>query len=306
MSNWRALYLIQGRAKKVQDFRRFLPLSSTSIIISWDEPFNQTEVDWAYASTFFPNSTWAEGRNELLRIALAEFTEFDYVIFCDEDAEFEIDGLSKFEEFLKDTRPQIGFPLSDSIRTQLIYSNRIFERPIRHDQIVQAFSRSVIQDEIVLPYDVTFDRISWHLTCELNQYLIQKFYFDQSLTFNTVLVTNSHHEMINGYDRESPNESQYLGGKTRSQLRALKLYIESKYGPQSPTLDTIFQPHIFTKIRLPNLNGRHILHWRSLYHSKKIDSVKFLMKIILTFSLNSFCTKFCPNLFLNSRTGLGN
>ena len=74
---------------------------------------------------FFPNSTFQQGRNALLRLALARQLQpgYDYFIFTDEDITLRVDNnpqarwkehmavnaWQRFEEFLLHFRPKIGF-----------------------------------------------------------------------------------------------------------------------------------------------------------------------------------------------------
>ena len=74
---------------------------------------------------FFPNSTFQQGRNALLRLALARQVEpgYDYFIFTDEDAKLKVvnnsrtnwtqsmavNAWERFEEFLHHFQPKIGF-----------------------------------------------------------------------------------------------------------------------------------------------------------------------------------------------------
>lgn len=280
------IYLVQGRASLVAKFCKHLPLESNVIALTWDEPLKHGATNWINQPIFFPNSTWAEGRNFLLQTALKKYEKFDYLIFCDDDAEFEKNALEEFEKFLIRFKPAIGLPLSDSIKKQLINSDQECDTAIRHDQIVQAFSFKVVNERIVLPYDLSFDKDSWHLTCELNQYLIQKFYFKETLTFNRVLVLNTHHEMLMESSGIPAFSSRYLGGVSKEQIKDLRLYIEMKYGRQKRFLDTIFQPSIFSKFRLVNLNKNHLIHWSTIFRKNRASFLKFGLKIALTFVTN--------------------
>ena len=79
----------------------------------------------ASGDIFFPNSTFQQGRNALLRLALARQVEpgYDYFIFTDEDAKLQVvdnpkakwkepmasNAWQRFEEFLDHFQPKIGF-----------------------------------------------------------------------------------------------------------------------------------------------------------------------------------------------------
>ena len=286
MIKFSVIYLVQGRASLVASFLKQLPLESNIIALTWDEPLIGVANNWANEPVFYPNSTWAEGRNFLLQTALEKYKEFDYLVFCDDDAEFSKNALNEFEKFLHHFKPAIGLPLSDSIKKQLINSDQEYDISIRHDQIVQAFSFKVVNEKKVLPYDLSFDKVSWYLTCELNQYLIQKFYFKDTLTFNNVLVSNTHHEMLVESSGTSAISSRYLGGVSKEQIRELRKYIEMKYGRQKKCLDTIFQPSIFSKFRLVNLNKNHLSHWSAMLQKNRTSFLKFGFKIAFTLITN--------------------
>lgn len=295
MRDFKVIYLVQGRSDRILGFERNLPKSSDVIVLTWDKPLERTKCEWASALLYLPNSTWAEGRNLLLKNALKEFNDFDYLIFCDEDAEFETGGSSRFEDFLYSVRPIIGFPLSERIKNEHIYSNCQFERAIRHDQVVQAFSFQSVQEGRVLPIDLQFDSVSWHLTAELNQYLIQRYYFENTITCNLVNVKNTHHTEL-----EIDPSSNYVGGTTDQQIKQLKKYIEQKYGKQPHILDTIFQPKIFTIYRLVNLNRTHFDRLIGFFYTDKREALIYLFRIVLTLLLNILYSVFSPKNILKA------
>ncbi len=300
MKDFKVIYLVQGRSDRILGFDRNLPKSSDVIILTWDKPLESSSFEWAHSLLYLPNSSWAEGRNILLKNALKEFKQFDYLIFCDEDAQFETGALSRFEEFLFRVRPNIGFPLSDRIRNEHAYSACEYERAVRHDQVVQAFSFKSVQDAKVLPYDLHFDAVSWHLTCELSQYLIQRYYFEDAITCNLVQVKNTYHRELEVQLNEPDPLSNYIGGVTDQQIKDLRLYITRKYGKQPHVLDTIFQPRIFSKYRLVNLNRTHFNRLIKYFSTNKKEAVAYSSRIVFTLLLNIVYSIFLPRLILKT------
>ena len=108
----------------------------------------------ASGDIFFPNSTFQQGRNALLRLALARQLEpgYDYFIFTDEDLTLQVDNNPKaswkqdmaanpwqrFEEFLVNFRPKISFGQYPSHWVPL---DQPFSRTTSHDELLAAFHR---------------------------------------------------------------------------------------------------------------------------------------------------------------------
>ena len=77
------VYLIQGQAGLVTNFDYLTSQEHSDVIfLTYDSKIDQ--------AIFYPDSTWAEGRNRLLQKAL-EKGEYLYYIFLDDDLKF-IDG----------------------------------------------------------------------------------------------------------------------------------------------------------------------------------------------------------------------
>ena len=106
---------------------------------------------------FFPNSTFQQGRNALLRLALAREQPpgYSYFIFTDEDVELKVDNRPKarwrarlptnpwrrFEEWLLYFRPMVGFAQYGSHGVPL---NRPFSITTSHDLLLGAFHRDTL------------------------------------------------------------------------------------------------------------------------------------------------------------------
>jgi len=128
---------------------------------------------------FFPNSSWAQGRNRLYREALEKEKRqgwrYLYYIFFDGDVRMgpvnpwwntTVSGWRKFEEFLLNYEPAIGLPDFRYTYPKDFnpgYTVKTEVCPMYHyDAIVNAFHREAA--EVVLPYDESWDHISWWYT----------------------------------------------------------------------------------------------------------------------------------------------
>lgn len=183
----RYVYLVQGQAKNV---KRFFPLikrtHSTALLLTYDEPLE--------GAIYYPNSTWAEGRNHLLSQALQLENDFEYFIFVDDDTDFYLGGWDEWEQGLEAFKPQVAVPVVDRTTPSLLpYPLFKVQSFFYNDEQLMAFHRDVVKEGVLLPYNTNFDKIHWWATCRLQQILIQNLYATQSLQFNFIRVANLEH-----------------------------------------------------------------------------------------------------------------
>lgn len=290
------VYLVQGRKDLTIEFLSLVGNIPNVIVATWDEPLSATD-SFALNTFFIPNTTWAEGRNFLYQIGIEMFPDATYFVFCDEDVRFREGFLEDFELEILDRSPGIAFPLCDRIKNEGWYSDKLTERPIRHDQVFQVFHRRVLEERIVFPLDTKFDEISWWLTTNLQHYLIQTKYFNESLQFNDYNVYNTHHTLENEQISTEENVSKYLNGEfTSDDLTELKKYIDFKFGKQKRILDTIYQRSIHNRLRIKNLNKKHWRYFMELLLiGDFIQSIKLFIKIVFTFVSNVIYPIFWPS-----------
>ena len=134
----------------------------------------------ASGDLFFPNSTFQQGRNALLRLALARQLQpgYDYFIFTDEDVTLRVDNQNpqarwkkkmapnawqRFEEFLQHFQPKIGHGLYQDYKV----ANRN-----------QPYSITTFYDECMIAYhryrDLTKDMFpELIITCILDLCLVK-------------------------------------------------------------------------------------------------------------------------------------
>lgn len=179
------LYLVQGRSDLVQDYLHLSERQNAdAIFLTYDKKITD--------AIFFPNSTWAQGRNKLLEEA-QKLGSYQYYIFCDDDIEFKKGGWSKLEENLLSLVPAIAIPVflektKNSPLRWLKYHSFLF-----NDEQIIAFHKDVLRDGIVLPYQTQFDNIHWWASCQIQQILIQNFYSSASIQLNDIQIANKIH-----------------------------------------------------------------------------------------------------------------
>lgn len=278
-----------------------MDLGPNVIVLTWDCELQKSQFSRNLKTFFLPRSTWAEGRNFLLKKALEEFSNVDYFVFLDDDVEFVKSSMLEFEQLTRKFQPKISVPLCDRIIREMSFSRAFMEHPIRHDQILIAFHQSVVNEGIVLPLNSNLDSISWWITAELQHYLIQIHYFSQLIRFNEIRITNANHNHGNIDPNQSSN-SLYHPSFSQENISSLKHFIVTEYGHQKKLLDTIFEPRFLKKARLTNLNSLHVRHLINfLVRGQYVMVFKLFTKIICTLLINVFYRIFLPNQILSSK-----
>jgi hypothetical protein len=110
-------------------------------------------------AVYFPNSTWTTGRNKLLEIIKQKAAKgeiYDYYIFVDDDTYWVQGSWKAFEDRLAKEEPQIGMPYLQHYTVN--YSGKTV---FMYDACINAFSKHVIFDTDLLPYDGHLDALSW-------------------------------------------------------------------------------------------------------------------------------------------------
>ena len=178
------VYLVQGEANLVEPYMELgAQEHSDAIFLTYDEPLD--------GAIFYPHSTWAQGRNRLLEVALKN-KEYLYYIFCDDDIEFIKGSWQEFEYNLLKYKPAIGVPVFPRTRPNILKYPKLNCQPFFiNDEQLMAFHLDVVSDQLVLPYQTQFDKINWWASCEIQQILIQNFYSSAAMQFNTIQVENA-------------------------------------------------------------------------------------------------------------------
>jgi hypothetical protein len=175
------IYLVQGKAELLSNYVHLLDRPKADVIfLTYDRPIDR--------GIFFPNSTWAQGRNKLLEAALNE-GEYLYYVFCDDDIKFIKGNWDIFENQILKYKPAIAVPVNPkTIQTPI--PGLQYQSFVINDEQLIAFHRDVVRDSIVLPYQTQFDNIFWWVSCLIQQLLVQNFYTYNTIQFNNIYISN--------------------------------------------------------------------------------------------------------------------
>ena len=183
------LYLVQGKAELMKNYLHLSENRNADVIfLTYDQPIETVINQAIEESIFFPKSTWAEGRNKLLEMALNK-GEYLYYIFCDDDIKFIKGSWETFEKQLLQYQPAIAIPIN----------RKTFQTPLKglksqcfltNDEQLMAFHQDVVKDFIVLPYQNQFDSIYWWISCHIQEVLIQNYYNSHVIQFNNICISN--------------------------------------------------------------------------------------------------------------------
>lgn len=240
----RFLYLVQGAKTNVLNFKNLQTLYSDLVVLTYDSLIEDEELN-CYKILFHPNSTWAEGRNLQVEYAKSLNQKYEYYIFLDDDVDFIKGDFNVFEKLLVKYNPGIGLPLCDIVKNSNYYLSFLdIQRPIAIDQLIQAYRRDIFFRSQLLPFETKFDSRSWWYSCEINSYLILRYYLNQTIQFNNVEVLNKNHD----WSHSSRNtHSVYKSGTTHEGLEIVKIYLEKRFGKQQNYLNTLFRSNIFPR-----------------------------------------------------------
>jgi hypothetical protein len=239
------IYLIQGSISELERSIKLLPAGAKAMLLTYEDTENANIEKFELIK--YLDSTWAEGRNFLLERVVLQNEDYDYVVFMDGDVAFSEGSFIEFESLISQYKPKLGIPLSDQILKSHRFNPKAkAQKQFMFDQIVQAYSRDVVENRISIPYDPTYDAESWWYACEINQYLSYREIKDQIIQFNSIKIINTHHEL---QEDQQDSVSLYRGGTTASGINEIKNYIEMKYGSQPKTIGTLFHPWYLPKLR---------------------------------------------------------
>lgn len=173
------IYLIQSDTPEIS---YEIPEGRDYLFLQWQKEFEPVEN-----SFHFPDSTWAEGRNELLRRA-KEQGEYDYFIFLDDDLKLYF-SLETFEKLLSANQsPRVApfvhhqwYRNPEGLSQEVKYIDHCF-MAVRKDSL-----------EPALPYDLEMDKTNWWLTCERTCETFWKYHPGGTIRFNQLIMMNQKH-----------------------------------------------------------------------------------------------------------------
>lgn len=274
MSAKKFLYLVQGCRANISKFAHLQSQSADLITLTYDADIDELDVSWVI-NIFFPNSTWAEGRNRQLDYTINTSTDYLYYIFLDDDVSIEKGTFIEFENLLLEYQPAVGLPLCDAIKSSDRYVKKLqVQHPVAMDQLMQAYHRRVIKEKIALPFVTKFDRLSWWYACEINQFLILRYYRGHVMQFNTIQIHNDNHNWSTDKKTSYIPHSTYMGGINEEGLKEIRAFIVSQFGEQPPLVNTLF--HDSRKPRL-------------IYMPELTETFSRFLSLTLAFKIGRLC-----------------
>jgi len=208
-------YLIQGSARLLKNFP--FPRSNDIFIASYDEPLS---IDGA-KTIYVPNTSWAEGRNTLLDTALKK-NKYDYFVFCDDDVSFLSGSFFSFEQALRVYKPLVGVPRTPASEMFVpTISDTSVQRANIFDQQFIALHKKLIGKVGIAPLVTEYDNVSWHITCEIFNYLLTHEFHKFIHQYNDIMISNNEH-------RVGSEESDYRITDKITTQKCIKAYLEDK------------------------------------------------------------------------------
>lgn len=263
------IYMVQGTKVNVLKFAHLQSDRSDLVTLTYDKDIQESDVTWL-KHIYFPKSTFAEGRNRQLQVATEMNAHYLYYIFLDDDVSFKKGTYTDFESLLLKHEPAVGVPLCDIVKNFDQYNQALkIQHPVVMDQLIQAYHRRVIREKIALPFVTDFDHLSWWYSCEINNFLILRYYRGYVMQFNTIEVDNENHNWDQETKEASIANSSYVGGTDEEGLNQVKKYIVSRFGEQPLLINTLFHPPNMPRIvYLPEFRdsihriSSHLIAWR--------------------------------------------
>lgn len=266
------LYLVHGDHKLIRNYDFLADRVDADLIQStYNEP--------AEGAHYFPGSTWAEGRNGLLKKALDREETYEYYIFMDDDIEFHEGGFDELEEQLIRLKPAVAVPVFVPKTTRTVlgvgisYHRSPFIRLSSYqvcrfaDGQFMAFHEDVIRDRILMPLQNKFDEISWWYTSSNQQILMHNLYPGSTLQLNNVAVTNESHRNYtrNSFKKKQEHwlNKQFNGSVSNPREHAANLfsvegwrYAYSKFGLKGlPAVCRVFFDTVLGTLRYKRLES---------------------------------------------------
>lgn len=212
----KCIYVVQSDGVLPKQYRC---IEERTILVSWKTRTQDTTL-------FVPNSTWTTGRNAAIRHIEQSKKEYDFVIFLDDDLQFEgmshREGFQAFEVFLAEQRPVIGVPRCWDYNTQKtdipsipketnrqgIEDTSLDRQPVDwFDACFNAYRWDAFKR--LLPYDPLFDVSSWYTSQFLAILKVNLLYRNQIIQNNCVRIDNV--SLIEGVKNEYPRGVNCFG-----------------------------------------------------------------------------------------------
>ncbi|MCG8323417.1 MAG: hypothetical protein MI921_28230 [Cytophagales bacterium] len=196
------IYLIQSDSPEIP---YEIPANRDVILLQWQKEFVQTDN-----SFHFPNSTWASGRNELLKRAM-EKGHYDYYIFLDDDLRLYF-SLETFERLLAANQASRVAPF---VQHQWYHCSQNLSEEVKYiDHCFMAIRQDCAKE--VLPYSLDPDEVNWWFSSERMCEKFWHIYPYGTIRFNQLVVVNMQHRPYpkNGYQGLPDNITRSNEGYT--------------------------------------------------------------------------------------------
>ena len=291
------IYLVQGHSELITSLYYIKNRKNSDFLfLTYDKKIEDC--------LFFPNSTWASGRNFLLKKALEKQERYLYYIFMDDDVSFLRGDIGLWESEILKHKPAAAMPAfvlqkKSVLGIGLSYAlkNTTLHLPYQicatGDPQLLALHRDIIYDSIALPYQTKYDSVSWYETSAIQQLLLWNLYGKYTLQFNKIYVGNETHrdypKKINNIHKEWLLENLHVEMQNRLDYCVNPFIIENIKNLVATMLK--YNRNIVTHITHLNTssstNNYKKQKTHSFFYSGKV-TIKKLTTTILRYNRNFF------------------
>lgn len=188
------LYLIQCKSSEVIKQSELLDnINSIKLFLTWDYSHDD--------ALFLPNSSWAEGRNLLIKEAKNLIQKnkllIKYITIIDGDAIPDSKNWLNYQEFLEHKNMLMCIPRMEKSKCFERHSdkilNRKYQRALYIDEQVQSFRLDFFDLVSDYLYTKKFDDVCWWYSCEISQYTLRYVLKGEIIQYNDFSIRNDVH-----------------------------------------------------------------------------------------------------------------
>lgn len=242
MKKLRFIYLIQGDCSEPM---YEIPSGSDFLYLQWQSEF-KPQVNHFH----LPKSSWAEGRNELLRRAKA-LGDYDYFVFLDDDLIFGWSkrfhaleelrawqlkwprllqpvvrgrwALNHFENWIRRSNPIIGVPNTLWHQWYANVSSNAVDGITCFDHMFMAIHNSALEN--LFPYSVDYDQRNWWICGEMMCLKASSLYAGKIHRYNRLFVRN---QQARAYPRDTSDWTHIKNELTTADRSPLSIYLNEQ------------------------------------------------------------------------------
>jgi hypothetical protein len=204
------------------------------MLLTWKRPSNEPNA------TFYPESSWNQGRNKLLHDAISHSKKtgnpYLYYIFLDEDCVVKEDAalaaelgipltgnpFRTFERYLMQWQPAVGYT---RYSWQYYETGKEMNLGYNFDALFNAFHREALS--FLLPYYTGFDSMSWLYSQNIVNHLTAILFNSYRIQFNVITTKNN--------SRRGYNQREKIWSiPTRFLLEAIKTDLKHQMNTENP------------------------------------------------------------------------